>query len=247
MADPRSLITGHTTGILGAHEKRLLYAAALDDPDLFAELADEEWLRQMISDRDLRQELAELLAQGRGRSRVLNAWFWAPAVLAAAALVVALLWPVATQWARPDTESLPPEQLIVEIGTDLLPADHALLPGFEPHLELDRGGSSPRYELGSGIRYRFRLPRRGQVRLVEARADGSQVLLFPNHLQPSGQVAGGITIQVPPDRLLAVTGPLGPRSVHLLVFEPQSVPNRHTSPIGRAQRSFRVVSRGDAP
>lgn len=48
--DPRHLLGGYATGNLSPEERQALFAAALDDPDLFAALADEEAFRDLLSD-----------------------------------------------------------------------------------------------------------------------------------------------------------------------------------------------------
>lgn len=48
--DPRHLLGGYATGNLSPEERRTLFAAALDDPDLFADLTDEEAFRDLLSD-----------------------------------------------------------------------------------------------------------------------------------------------------------------------------------------------------
>lgn len=48
--DPRHLLGGYATDNLSPEERRALFTAALEDPDLFAALADEEALRDLLSD-----------------------------------------------------------------------------------------------------------------------------------------------------------------------------------------------------
>jgi hypothetical protein len=79
----RKLIGGYATGTLTEAEREALFAAALDDQELFNELAGEESLRELLSDPGAR---AEMLAAVEPKPRVW-AW-WRPAV---AALAVATI------------------------------------------------------------------------------------------------------------------------------------------------------------
>jgi hypothetical protein len=79
----RKLIGGYATGTLTEAEREALFAAALDDQELFNELAGEESLRELLSDPAAR---AEMLAAVAPRPRVW-AW-WRPAL---AALAVATI------------------------------------------------------------------------------------------------------------------------------------------------------------
>lgn len=60
--DPRHLIGGYATGNLSPEERRRLFAAALEDPDLFAALADEEAFKDLLSDPEAAQSIRAALA-----------------------------------------------------------------------------------------------------------------------------------------------------------------------------------------
>ena len=60
--DLRKLIGGYPTGTLTAEERALLFGAALDDQDLFDELADEHALKELLDEPGVRQRLLQGLA-----------------------------------------------------------------------------------------------------------------------------------------------------------------------------------------
>ncbi|MFB3829060.1 MAG: hypothetical protein ACE15B_19995 [Bryobacteraceae bacterium] len=100
--EARNLLGGYAAGNLTEAERRALFEAALEDQELFNELAREEPLRELLEDPAARATvLAEL------REIRLPWWrrplFVAPALAAAAALVVAV---IAVQPRREAKESL---------------------------------------------------------------------------------------------------------------------------------------------
>lgn len=60
--DPRRLLGGYATGNLSSGERRALFAAALEDPDLFAALADEEAFKDLLSDPEAAARIRAALA-----------------------------------------------------------------------------------------------------------------------------------------------------------------------------------------
>ena len=60
--DLRKLIGGYPTGTLTAEERALLFGAALDDQDLFDELADEHALKELLDEPGVRQRMLQGLA-----------------------------------------------------------------------------------------------------------------------------------------------------------------------------------------
>ncbi len=114
--DPRHLLGGYATGNLSPEERRALFAAALQDPDLFAALTDEEALRDLLAHPESRARIQAALAP---RAHP----FWRrPALLGSAAGLLfvagttALLWrdqpaplPAPIPRALPVPESQSPE------------------------------------------------------------------------------------------------------------------------------------------
>jgi hypothetical protein len=104
----RKLIGGYATGTLTEAEREALFAAALDDQELFNELAGEESLRELLSDPAAR---AEMLAAVAPRPRVW-AW-WRPAV---AALAVATIGTVIVLMPRKKAPApAPPPTIVAEV------------------------------------------------------------------------------------------------------------------------------------
>jgi hypothetical protein len=59
--DIRKLVGGYATGSLTDQERALLFEAALDDQDLFDELAQEHALKELLEEPGVRQRLASSL------------------------------------------------------------------------------------------------------------------------------------------------------------------------------------------
>lgn len=60
-ADARKLLGGYATGTLTEEERQALFAAALEDQELFNALAEEETLRQYLGDPQFRNDLQEAI------------------------------------------------------------------------------------------------------------------------------------------------------------------------------------------
>jgi len=105
----RKLMGGYATGTLTEAEREALFAAALEDQELFNELAGEESLRELLSDPGAR---TEMLAAVESRPRVW-AW-WRPAV---AALAVATIGTVIVVMPRKKAAPAPapPPTIVAEV------------------------------------------------------------------------------------------------------------------------------------
>jgi hypothetical protein len=93
--DARKLLAGYATNTLTDEEKKALFAAALDDPELFAEIAGEEPLRELLDQPAARTELLNRIepASAPFRERF-AAWLRRPgplAGLATAATAIAVV------------------------------------------------------------------------------------------------------------------------------------------------------------
>jgi TolB-like protein len=132
--DVRKLLGGYATGTLTEDERRALFAAALEDQELFNALAEEESLRRYLGDAEFREELSDALAPRETALHLVAAAAAAPAPLMAApgpvrkprtalwssagALAVAALVLV-TVWVRtrPARDAHPvPETIAIERG-----------------------------------------------------------------------------------------------------------------------------------
>lgn len=63
--ESRRLLAGYATGSLNESERRLLFEAALDDQDLFDELAHEQALKELLDQPDAKQRLIAALRAGK--------------------------------------------------------------------------------------------------------------------------------------------------------------------------------------
>ena len=79
--DAKKLLGGYATGTLTDAEQEALFAAALDDQELFDALAREQSLREVLRDPAVK---AELLAALDERPR--RWWKWRPAAVLGAGL-----------------------------------------------------------------------------------------------------------------------------------------------------------------
>jgi pyruvate/2-oxoglutarate dehydrogenase complex dihydrolipoamide acyltransferase (E2) component len=87
--DLRELIGRYATGSLSEEERARLFEAALDDQDLFDELAREQGVRQLLAEPGARERLVRALEPPKRRA----AWFALAAVsgLVAASVVIAVM------------------------------------------------------------------------------------------------------------------------------------------------------------
>jgi hypothetical protein len=90
--DVRHLLAGYATGTLTEAERKELFEAALHDPELFAEIAGEEPLRELLESAAVRAELLERIepASPGFRERLVG-WLRRPGVVAGAAAAVVLV------------------------------------------------------------------------------------------------------------------------------------------------------------
>jgi hypothetical protein len=100
--DVRHLLAGYATGTLTDAEKKELFEAALHDPELFAEIAGEEPLRELLEPAAVRAELLERIepASPGFRERLVG-WLRRPGVLAGAAAAVVVVIAVSVASLRP--------------------------------------------------------------------------------------------------------------------------------------------------
>jgi hypothetical protein len=98
--DVRKLLAGYATNTLTEAERRALFEASLNDPELFAALADEQALRELLDDPATRAALlAKLEPESLSFRERFAAWLRRPATIAllgtaAVAVVVVSLLPL---------------------------------------------------------------------------------------------------------------------------------------------------------
>ena len=88
--DIHKLIAGYATGTLNETERQALFAAALDDQELFDELAREQELKELLEEPGVRQRLIASLEPAR-RASFLGKWRKPWPWMAAAATVAAII------------------------------------------------------------------------------------------------------------------------------------------------------------
>jgi hypothetical protein len=92
--DIRKLIGGYATGTLTESERKLLFEAALDDQELFNDLAREQSLKEMLDEPGAKQRLISQLAEPRLQKASWKgpmAW-WATAAVAGVAAAMTIVW-----------------------------------------------------------------------------------------------------------------------------------------------------------
>ena len=87
--DARKLIGGYATGSLTESERRLLFEAAMEDQDLFDELAREQELKELLDQPGARDRLIAAVTPA-GRSVALKRPVWVWGAIAVAAIVFAV-------------------------------------------------------------------------------------------------------------------------------------------------------------
>jgi hypothetical protein len=112
--DIRKLMGGYAAGTLTEEERRELFAAALEDQELFDELMREEPLRELLADPASRFELRQALEKPASGLRL---WWWAlpaSAGLAAAAFALLMIHPVPQPEPVRLAQARPPAPAVVE-------------------------------------------------------------------------------------------------------------------------------------
>ena len=99
--EARKLLGGYATGSLSEAERTALFHAALEDQDLFDELAGEQVLKEVLDEPGARQRLIAALEPRRHR-----AWLW---ITAAATVALAVVIGIVVSDKTPPVE--PPQQI----------------------------------------------------------------------------------------------------------------------------------------
>ncbi|HVX66132.1 MAG TPA: hypothetical protein VHA11_06010 [Bryobacteraceae bacterium] len=112
------LLGGYATDTLTDAERRALFEAALNDQELFDQLAREQALRDLLQDPDAKQQLLNALAEpGAGEPVRTARRLWGPRAWALAGSLAAALIVVAVYLGRPT----PPPPAAVEIAKAVPP------------------------------------------------------------------------------------------------------------------------------
>ncbi len=151
----RKLVGGYATGTLTEEERRILFEAALQDQDLYTELADEEPLRVYLQDASFRQELA-LALEPKPRHWFKTPAFRIPALgLAASAAAGLLVFVTVRRPAPPKPQSVEMAKVQPQAATprQTVPASLAKPRAASPKrlavIDFSSGKSAP--ELGKSV------------------------------------------------------------------------------------------------
>ena len=125
--DIRKLLGGYATGTLSADEQKALFEAALHDEKLFAALADEHALREMLDDPGHRAALLRALEPQAAQARGWGLRWMVPAGIAAGLVVIASVVFVFQRPAQRGT---------VEMAKVVQPA-------LQPEVQLERPATAP--------------------------------------------------------------------------------------------------------
>ena len=102
--EARKLLGGYATGSLSEAERNALFQAALEDQELFEELAGEQALKEVLDEPGARQRLIAALAPSTQPARgwVMRTWPWAATAALTAAIVIGIVVSTRTE---------PPQQI----------------------------------------------------------------------------------------------------------------------------------------
>ena len=130
--DIRKLLGGYATGTLSADEQKALFEAALHDEKLFAALADEHALREMLDDPKNRAAVLRALAPlARGRG-----WRWMVPMGIAVGLVV--ITSVIFVFQRPASRSTFDTANVAPNGVPIV-----VQPALQPEVQVAQRASAP--------------------------------------------------------------------------------------------------------
>ncbi len=89
--EARKLLGGYATGALSPSEQKALFEAALEDQDLFEELAGEQALKEVLEQPGARERLIAALAPASSRAAWwMRPWPWAAAAAVAVAVSIGI-------------------------------------------------------------------------------------------------------------------------------------------------------------
>jgi hypothetical protein len=118
--DVRKLLGGYATGTLSEEEKQLLYDAALHDDKLFAALADEQALKELLDDSAVRAQLLRATEEPRfSLGGAFREWFDRPKAKALIATGAVLLAIIGFNTSRQTVEEKPEQ--VAEVRTPASP------------------------------------------------------------------------------------------------------------------------------
>ncbi len=152
--DVRKLLGGYATGTLTDAEKQLLYDAALHDNELFAALADEQALKELLDDGAVRAQLLRATEEPRFSFAVaFREWFDRPKAKALVATAAVLLAIIGFKTTRQELEQKPEQVAKVHRPSALEapPPPPVLQPQSKPAPQQARKAVKPKQEARNSI------------------------------------------------------------------------------------------------
>jgi hypothetical protein len=239
--DPK-LVAGYGTNTLNDAETARLWHAAAEDQSVFDAIMQEQDMRDLLDDYVCRKRVLDSLRRDRAgwlaRFTFVRPSAWAFAgAMAATVLIVATLRYGKVERPEEYTVALSagPSISMRDLGIQrrstadnaadpvlALPPQHAIDVDFG----INKGGARPVYRPGEPMRMGFKVKTGANVVVVETRADGSEVQLFPNFYISSPRVPANQQVLIPPAGQgdMQVEGTAGPRRVRVLVTPPDVDP-----------------------
>jgi hypothetical protein len=127
--EARKLLGGYATGSLTEAEQAALFQAAIEDQELFDELADEQALKEILDEPGYRQRLIAALEPSEHRSA------WWPWATAAAALAVGIIIVISN---RIPPAQPPPQQIAQVMKPPAPPVSAPVAPAPPPSVPVPR-------------------------------------------------------------------------------------------------------------
>ena len=243
-SEESKLVAGYGTHTLNDAEGARLWRAAAADQAVFDAIMQEQDMRDLLDDFECRKRVLDSLRRESAAAGWLSRfafapptrWAFAGALAATAIIVITLRF---GQEARPEeytvalsagpTISMRDISIQRRSATDNTADPVLALPpqrAIETEFGINKGGPRPTYRPGEAMRMGFTVRKGANVVVVETRADGSEVQLFPNFYISSPRVTANQQVLIPPAGQgdMQVEGTAGPRRVRVLVTPPDVDP-----------------------
>lgn len=218
-------LTEYASGSLSHGKERALFAAAMEDQDLFNSLMDQHAIREMLDQPEARQELARWLAREMQEPsswfRVRN-WLAAPRglVLVGASAILLLGVFANGHWHRSVTNE---GISVLSEGSAISPTLRAALAlpprtviGLE--VSLNHDGHRPLYHPGERLRFWAKSAAEGQLIGCEAGPNGGFRVLMGGEQLVKLEANHGIYLPPEGQSGIPIVEPAGPRKVRLILL-----------------------------
>jgi len=243
-SEDAKLVAGYGTNTLNDAETARLWRAAAADQSVFDDIMQEQDTRDLLDDFTCRKRVLDALRRQSATPAWLarftfvrpSAWAFAGAMAATVLILFTLRFgheqrPEDYTVALSAGPSISMRDLVIQrrSASDNTADPVLALPpqrSIDVEFGLNKGGTRPVYRPGEAMRMGFKVRTDANVVLVETRADGSEVQLFPNFYISSSRVQANQQVLIPPAGQgdMQVEGPPGPRRVRILVTPPEVDP-----------------------